>query len=632
MKQLILAKTEGTPFFMEEVVQTLAEEGVLSGERGQYRLEKAPTELHISPTVQGVLAARIDRLAADEKALLQQLAVMGRQFPLSLVRQVVAQPEEDLYHLLASLQRKEFLYEQPAFPEVEYLFKHALTQEVAYNSVLVERRKALHELIGQAIEQLSHERLEEHYSELAHHYSRSNNTEKAIEYLQKAGQQAVQRSAYADAGTAFTTALVLLHTLPETRERAQQELAVQISLAQCFLSRKGIASQEVGQTYARARELCLQLDDTAQLIPVLTGLWLFYSIRAEHRRAHELANQCLQLAQQTQDSAHLLTAHYALGQSLLWMGELSEAQQHLRRGSELYDAVQHHSLVAQYAEDPGVVCLVWEAHALFLLGYPDQALQRSREAIALAKDLADYFSLIQALVWAAYTRLYRGEARIAQQEVESAVALAREHDFPFYVAWTTTLWGWALAELGKCEEGILQMRQGLADLRATEAALGVPDFLAHLAETQGKGKQGEPDWSLLDEAFALIEKNDERWYEAEIYRLKGELLVNAERRMQNDERQTKEEAHDSAPIQHSAFSIHRSEEAEACFRKAIAIAQKQQAKSWELRASTNLARLWQQQGKRAKAHQLLSEIYNWFTEGFDTKDLQEAKALLDALR
>src|SRR5439155_820926 len=195
LKQIILEKTEGTPFFMEEVVQTLAEEGVLSGERSNYRLEKAPTELHISPTVQGVLAARIDRLTAEEKDLLHQLAVMGRQFPLSLVRQVVAQPEEALYRLLASLQRKEFLYEQPAFPEVEYTFKHALTQEVAYTSLLQERRKSLHERTAQAIEMLFHSKLDDHYSELAHHYSRSGNTEKAIKYLQRAGQQAAQRSA-----------------------------------------------------------------------------------------------------------------------------------------------------------------------------------------------------------------------------------------------------------------------------------------------------------------------------------------------------------------------------------------------------------------------------------------------------
>src|SRR5438034_2164497 len=183
LKQLILEKTEGTPFFMEEVVQTLAEEGVLVGEQGQYRVESAPTELHISPTVQGVLAARIDRLGLEEKALLHHLAILGRQFPLSLVRQVVAQPEEELYRLFSSLQRKEFLYEQPAFPEVEYSFKHALTQEVAYGSVLHERRKTIHERTAQAMEALYRATLDEHYSELAHHYSRSGNTEKAIEYL-----------------------------------------------------------------------------------------------------------------------------------------------------------------------------------------------------------------------------------------------------------------------------------------------------------------------------------------------------------------------------------------------------------------------------------------------------------------
>lgn len=519
-----MEKTEGTPFFMEEVVQTLAEEGVLSGERGQYRLERAPTELHISPTVQGVLAARIDRLADDEKALLQQLAVIGRQFPLSLMRQV-AQPEEALYQLLASLQHKEFLYEQPAFPEVEYLFKHALTQEVAYNSVLLERRKALHEPIGQAIEQLYHERVEEHYSELAHHYSRTSNIKKAIEYLQKAGQQAVHRSAYADAGAAFTTALTLLQTLPETRARTQQELAVQNSLGSVFIVTKGYTSPEVSQAYARARELCLQLDDTAQLIPVLTGQWTFHAVRAEHRPALELANHCLQLAQQTHDSAHLLTAHYALGQSLVWLGELSEGQQHLRSESELYDAAQHHSLAAHYGEDPGVVCLTWEAHVLFLLGYLDQSLQKSREAIALAKDLADSFSLSQALAMDAYLRLYRREVHVAQEEAEGAIALAKEHDFPSWIASATIFWGWALAELGEFEEDILQMRQGLAAYRATGSEVGAPDCLAHLAEAQGKGKQSEPEWSLLDEALALIEKNSERWHEAEVYRLKGELLV-----------------------------------------------------------------------------------------------------------
>ena len=223
--------------------------------------------------MQGVLAARIDRLAPDEKALLQQLAVIGREFPLSLVRQVITQPEDELYRLLASLQHKEFLYEQPAFPEVEYIFKHALTQEVAYGTVLQERRKALHERTAQAIEALYSATLDEHYSELAHHYSRSGNTEKAVEYLQLAGQQAVQRSANAEAITHLTTALELLKTLPDTPERAQQELTLQLTLGAPLMATKGFAAPEVEAAYTRARELCQQVGETPQLFPVLFGLW-----------------------------------------------------------------------------------------------------------------------------------------------------------------------------------------------------------------------------------------------------------------------------------------------------------------------------------------------------------------------
>jgi predicted ATPase len=293
---------------MEEVVQTLAEEGVLSGARGQYRLERAPTELHISPTVQGVLAARIDRLAAEEKTLLQQLAVIGREFPLSLVRQVIAQPEEEIYRLLSSLQHKEFLYEQPAFPEVEYSFKHALTQEVAYGSVLQERRKALHERTAQAIEALYSGSLEEHYSDLAHHYSRSGKTEKAVEYLHLAGQQAAQRSANVEAITHLTTALELLNTLPDTRERAQQELMLQVTLGTPLQATRSYASPEVKATYTRAWELCQQLGETRQLFPALFGLRTFYHVGGEFLAARELGEQLLGLAQRKQDPALLVEA------------------------------------------------------------------------------------------------------------------------------------------------------------------------------------------------------------------------------------------------------------------------------------------------------------------------------------
>jgi predicted ATPase len=242
---------------MEEVVQTLVEEGAMTGVRGSYRLERAPTELHLSLTAQGVLAARIDRLAPEEKALLQQLAVIGREFPVSLVRRVVSQPEEELYRLLSSLQRKEFLYEQPAFPEVEYTFKHALTQEVAYNSLLQERRKAVHERTAQAIEALFHSKLEDHYSELAHHYSRSDNMPKAVGYLHLAGQQAVQRSAHAEALTHLTTALEFLNALPDTPERVQHELGPKsLELrATMSLSRLWHRQGKQKEAYARLAEI-----------------------------------------------------------------------------------------------------------------------------------------------------------------------------------------------------------------------------------------------------------------------------------------------------------------------------------------------------------------------------------------
>jgi predicted ATPase len=338
LKPLILAKTEGTPFFMEEVVQTLAEEGTLVGERGHYRLEKVPPELHISPTVQGVLTARIDRLGAEEKELLQQLAVIGREFPLSLVRQVVSQPEAELYRVLASLQGKEFLYEQPAFPEVEYIFKHALTQEVAYTSALQDQRKALHERTAQAIEELYSASLEDHYSDLARHYSRSGNTEKAVKYLGLAGQQAVQQSANEEAIRHLTAALERLKTLPDTPERARQELALQIVLGPALMVAKGFAAPDVGRAYTRALELCRQVGETPQLFPALWGLWVYHwTGQADYRTARDLAEQLLGLAQRQQNVAFLIEAHYALGAILFWYGDVSATYAYATRGSALYN-------------------------------------------------------------------------------------------------------------------------------------------------------------------------------------------------------------------------------------------------------------------------------------------------------
>ena len=366
LKQLILERTEGTPFFMEEVVQTLVEEGALSGERGHYRLETAPTELHISPTVQGVLAARIDRLTPEEKALLQQLSVIGRQFPAGLVRKVIARPEDEVYGLLVSLQAKEYLYEQPAFPEVEYLFKHALTQEVAYGTVLQEQRKALHERTAQAMEALYKEKLEEHYSELAHHYGRSRNAEKGVEYLQLAGQQAMQRSAHQEALRHVTSGLELLQLLPDTTQRNEQELRLQTTLGATLSAIKGHGAPEVEHAYTRALELCRQLGDIPQLLAVLGGLRDFYNVRADFSRARDLGEQMLTQARPTKDPGLLLAAHQALGDTCLWLGEFGETRVHVEQGLAIYDLQRHHAGALYIATDPQVACLGYLAGTLWV--------------------------------------------------------------------------------------------------------------------------------------------------------------------------------------------------------------------------------------------------------------------------
>ncbi len=604
LKALILDKTEGTPFFMEEVVQTLIEEGALLGQRGNYRLAQAPSELHISPNVQGVLAARIDRLEPPEKELLQQLAIIGRQFPLGLIKQVVPQPEAELYGLLSALQAKEFLYEQPAFPEVEYIFKHALTQEVAYGTVLQEQRKALHERTGQAIERRYETSLDDHYSVLAHHYSHSDNTEKAVTYLGLAGQQAVQRSAYAEAMRHTTAALELLQTLPDTPKRSQRELPLQITLGPALQATKGWAAPDVEKVYTRARELCEQGGDTPQLSQALYGAWQLYILRSELPTAHQLGEQLLSLAHRVPDLALLPAAHRALGEPLLWLGEFSSARIHLEQGIRLYDLQQHRGQEFLYGLDSGVAIRSFAAYVLWFLGYPEQALKRVQEVLTLAQESLHLPSLAHARVVATWIHQCRREGRAVQEQAEAAMTLSTEQGFPLFLAAGTVLQGWALAEQGQGEAGIAQMRQGIAAWRATGAELLWPYFTALLAEGSGKGGQAEEGLALLAEAVEVMDRTGQGYYEAEIYRLQGELTL--------------QQSQDA-------------EEAESCFHKAMEIAQKQQAKSWELRAATSLARLWQQQGKKREAHELLSPIYTWFTEGFDMADLKDAKTVLDEL-
>jgi predicted ATPase len=438
---------------------------------------------------------------------------------------------------------------------------------------------------------------------LAHHYSEAGLTEQAVHYWQHAGQRASERSAHVEAISHLTTGLELLQTLPETLEHVQREVDMLIALGASLLATKGQAAPEVGETYRRAQQLCQYLEDSQQVFPVLRGLWHYYLVRAELQTAHALAEQLLTLAQQAQDSTRLLVAHGVLGRTLFYLGEIALAHTRHAQGMALYDPQQHRSSAFLYGEDSGVVCHSYAAWTLWHLGYPDQGLTRSREAVTLAQQGVHPFSLAYTLSLAAVFHQFCREVRTAQERAEAAISLAKEQGFPYWRAFGALLRGWALAHQGYVQEGIEQITQGLTAWRATGAEIARPYFLALLAEAHGIMRQPEAGLTTLAEALALVDKTEERWYESELYRLKGVLLLQQ--------------------------SLDNQAEAEHCFQQAITIARSQQAKSWELRAATSLAKLWQQQGKRQEAHDLLAPVYNWFTEGFDTLDLKDTKALLD---
>jgi class 3 adenylate cyclase/predicted ATPase len=642
LKRLIIDKTEGNPFFMEETVQALFDEGALARVGSIVRLTKPLGELKIPATVQAILAARIDRLPANDKEMLQTLAVLGKEFTLSHVKATIARSDSEPERLLAELQTAEFIYEQPAFPEVEYSFKHALTQEVAYNSVLVERRKFLHERAGLALESMFAKQLDDHLDELAHHYSRSDNLAKAVEYLGRAGQQALQRSAYADAINGLTAAISLLQRLPDSPARIQQELLLQLAMGPALIAVKGRAVPEVERAYTRARELCERLGDPPELFPALLGLWFMYSLRAELRRAYELAEQLLRLAQSAHDQVLLLYAHTALGITLYGRGDFLPAREHFGIATSLYDPERHRPLALRYLGlDVGVYCLTGLASCLWQLGYPDQALQRGNEALASARGLSHPFSLAAAENFIGVLRQYRRETSAAKDKADSGIALCAEHGFSDFLAYATILRGWALAEEGRHQAGISQIEEGLTALHATGAELRRPYFLCLLAEACMETDRLDDGLSALTEALAIASENEDRNHEAEIYRVKGELLLSLHARLsgadhtgrafRNELESLPLAVKEMTPAIAPGLLEPDIAEAESCFERAIEIARKQKAKSFELRATVSLTRLMASQGHRDEARTLLADIYNWFTEGFDTADLQDARSLLDEL-
>jgi class 3 adenylate cyclase/tetratricopeptide (TPR) repeat protein/ribosomal protein L40E len=602
LKTLIAEKTQGNPFFMEEIVQGLFEEGTLA-RNGTTKLTRALDTLGIPPTVRAMLAARIDRLPHDAKDLLQALAVIGREFPLALIRALIAKSDDELNRLLNDLQLGEFIYEQPAMGDTEYVFKHALTQEVAYNSLLIERRKHLHERIGAALEQQFAANLDDHLGELAHHYSRSNDPAKAFEYMARAAEQAGRRSAYSEIIAHIDAALGLLAALPESEQRDLDELRVRITLGPALMAVKGFSSEETRRSCERACEIARRRGAATALFTTLNFLWGFHFTRGDAKSVLEVSRELTTIAQQMNEPGMLKDACRAMGRALTYSGDLLGARRYLEEAISLGGSSRTWAKVANVGPDAEMLCLTGLSEVLLFLGDPDQALDRANQALAAVDAKRDPFSFAMALASAAETHNRRREPEKTLEILDRALALCDEHGYPFWTSVARRMSGWALTLKGQVRSGIEMMEEELTRFSGTDSDMVRYQILLYAAEAWQKIGEYERAAAILDEwqstrrTIAIV-LND-----AFYHRLRGNLLC----------------------------QTHGDDAAAAEYRESIAIARGMNDRYRELQAALDLAPLLTRCGRRGEARAMLAEIYNWFTEGFDTADLKDARALLDEL-
>ena len=600
----IVARTDGIPLFVEELTKAVLESGLLEDAGDRFELAGSPPQLAIPSTLQDSLMARLDRLA-PVKEVAQAAAVIGREFDHQLLAAVSSLPETRLNDALDQLVAAELVFRRGAAPDAAYTFKHALVQEAAYNSLLKRRRQQLHARIAQALEDEFPEVGANQPEVLAHHLTQAELPEEAVGYWHAAAQQAAERFAHKEAIAHLTKGLDLLKNLPETPERSGEEVRLQIALGISLTATKGPAP-EVLAACLRAQELAERIGDTRQVYAAVWGHWYFNLLRMRFSTARDLSYELLELARREQDKELLLQAHHAAWPILLCRGELLLCREHAEQGFALYDRDEHRSHALRYGgHDPGACSRYHLAQALWLLGYPDQAVAMARDSVRLARELAQPFSLVLAVSYASYLHQCRGEPRLAQQWAKETIALSVEQGFTHYRATGDLFLGWSNAAQGDLEAGGAAVQESLAALRTAGFNVRRSYYLALMAEICRWSGRLEAGQNAIAEAFAFADESGERWWEADLHRLKGELLL--------------------------ARSTSNSGNAEACFRRALEVARGQSAKAFELRAATSLARLWADGGRRVEAHDLLAPVYDWFTEGFDTADLKNAKALLDEL-
>ena len=607
----IVSKTDGIPLFAQELTKMVLESAWMKEVDGHYELTRSLPQLAIPATLHDSLMARLDRLGTA-KEIGQLAATLGREVDYELLKAISRQSEPLLQREITRLMEAQLLDRAGASQiGVTYRFRHALIQETAYQSLLKDKREWHHLQIATTLVEQFPEFAETQPELLAHHFTEAK-SEQAISYWQQAGQRAIERSANLEGINHLIKGLELIKALPETPERMHQEFVLQITLGPAMVATKGYGAPEVAVIYTRAQELAERIGETTSeelkllRFPLLFGLWLSYLVRAELDSARELGERCIALARQQQDVALMLEAHRAMGATLFYLGELSMAHAYLEEGIAQYQPQYHRShAFLHYMAEPGMTCLCYAATTLWFLGYPERALRYSAEAQIISEELPHAFSQVVTLFFATFLHYQcHREADSAQAQAEKLISLSTEHGFPMWRAAGVILRGWALSKHGQFTEGIEEICGGLDAWRSTGAAIFLPFYLGVLAQAYARAGQIAEGLKTLDAALDTVAQNDERLYEAELYRLKGELLLM-----------------DGSP----------ETDAEDCFRRAIQVAHRQEAKILELRAAVSLGRLHQHKVKTSEASEILAHVYSWFTEGFDATDLKEAEILLKEL-
>jgi adenylate cyclase len=629
-REALYRQTQGHALFTVEMLRGMQERGDLVQDDQDRWIVGPSLDWHTLPArAEAVIGERIDRLAVPLQETLKVASVEGEFFIAEVVARVQGLDEPQVIRQLSGvLDKQHRLVRGHSSRRLsngrqrlsQYRFRHILFQRYLYNNLDEVERAYLHESVGNALVQLYEGQTEEVAVQLAWHFQMAGLMEDAVGYLKQAGERTVSLAAHEEAIGHFKRALELIETLPDTPKRTQQVLTLLLDLSTPLTMTKGFGAPEVEQTYLQALELCQQalsgpppslgtgsaqeMGETPQLFLALHGLTDYYGIRGEHRRAHELGEQMLDLAQQTQDPNLLMEAHIVLGETSHMTGRLAIARAHLEQAIALYDLETYRGYPFRYVQDPGLSSRYWRALVMWQLGYPEQALTGLHDALMVAEKLSHPFHLAGTLLFSIFVHLVRREASAAQERAEELIALSREHNFGLRLAYGICLRACALVEQGQVDDGIAELRQSLNLLEDLGARSPQGFTFSYLAEAYGRAGQVEEGLTVLTEALATMEKTGDQFWIPELYRLKGELLL-----LQNvDDRGVEQQ-----------------------FVEAVDIARLQEAKSLELRATVSLARLWQAQGKRAEAHKILVEIYNWFAEGFDTVDLKEAKALLEEL-